>query len=286
MTVSSQTALVLGGTGRTGSLVAKNLHERGLTARTAARHGADVLFDWDEPSTHSPALDGVDRVYLVTPVLRVRYADQVSDFLDLAQTAGVRHVTYLGVYHGDQAPPEIDIRAVELDLMGRDAFTHSILRPAWVMQNFVDDHLPVVDGQITVPTGGGADAFVDAADIAAVAAETLARPDSHAGAQYAPTGPEALTVAQAADVISELTGQPVRHNDVDRNVWIDGAVVAGLIPADYGVMLHWLTGMIASGNGSRPNDDVHKVTGVPPTSFADFARRFWAVRGRSDYADR
>jgi uncharacterized protein YbjT (DUF2867 family) len=278
MTVSSQTALVLGGTGRTGSLVARNLHERGLTVRTAARHGADVVFDWDEPSTHSPALEGVDRVYLVTPVLRVRYADQVSDFFDLAQAAGVRHLTYLGAYHGDQAPPEIDMRAVELDLIGRGAFTHSILRPAWVMQNFTDDHLPVVDGQITVPTGGGADAFVDAADIAAVAAETLAHPHDHAGAQYAPTGPEALTFAQVAEIISGLTGRPVRHNDVDRKAWIDGAVAAGLIPADYAVMLHWLTGMIASGHGSRPNDDVHKVTGVPPTSFADFARRSWSAR--------
>ncbi|MGH3370448.1 MAG: hypothetical protein ACRDPR_10630 [Nocardioidaceae bacterium] len=209
--------------------------------------------------------------------LRVRYADQVSDFLDLAQAAGVRHVTYLGAYHGDQAPPEIDMRAVELDLMGRGAFTCSILRPAWVMQNFTDDHLPVIDGQITVPTGGGADAFVDAADIAAVAAETLTHPDDHAGAQYAPTGPEALTFAQVAEIISGLTGRPVRHNDVDRKAWIDGAVAAGFIPADDAVMLDWLTGMIASGNGSRPNDDVHKVTGVPPTSFADFARRSWSA---------
>jgi hypothetical protein len=63
------------------------------------------------------------------------------------------------------------------------------------MQNFSDDHLPLVDGSITVPTGDGAEAFVDAEDIAAVAAETLANPEAHAGAQYAPTGSEALTVA-------------------------------------------------------------------------------------------
>jgi uncharacterized protein YbjT (DUF2867 family) len=42
---------------------------------------------------------------------------------------------------------------------------------------------------ITVPTGDGAEAFVDAEDIAAVAAATLASPGAHAGAQYAPTGP-------------------------------------------------------------------------------------------------
>jgi hypothetical protein len=31
--------------------------------------------------------------------------------------------------------------------------------------------------------------------------------------------------------------------------------------------------MIASGHGSRPNDDVRNVTGFPPASFAEFAHR-------------
>ena len=277
---SRQTTLVLGGTGRTGSLVARKLAERGLSARTASRHGADVPFDWDNPATHGPALAGVGRIYLVTPVMRVTYAGLVSDFLDLAEAFGVRHVTYLSAYGSNQAPPEVDIRAVELDLMSRRAFTSSVLRPAWVMQNFSDEHLPVVQDMITVPTAGGAEAFVDAADIAAVAVETLADPDAHAGAAYAPTGPEALTVAEVAGIIAGVGGRPVIHNDVERSVWIDGAIAAGVVPADYGVMLNWLTAMIASGHGSRPNDDVRRVTGSRPASFADFARRnahAWAV---------
>src|SRR5712691_7773771 len=123
---SRQTTLVLGGTGRTGTLVARKLAERGLSARTASRHGADVPFDWDNPATHRPALAGVDRIYLVTPVLRVAYARLVSDFLDLAEASGVRHVTYLSAYGSDQAPPEVDIRAVELELVSRQAFTSSV----------------------------------------------------------------------------------------------------------------------------------------------------------------
>jgi len=277
---SRKTALVLGGTGRTGSLVARKFAERGLIARTASRHGADLPFDWDNPATHGPALAGVDRIYLVTPVMRVTYARLVSHFLDLAEAAAVRHVTYLSAYGSDQAPPEVDIRAVELELMSRQAFTSSVLRSAWVMQNFSDEHLPVVEDTITVPTAGGAEAFVDAADIAAVAVETLVDPDAHAGAAYAPTGPEALTVAEVADIIAGVVGRPVRHNDIERGAWVDGAIAAGVVPADYGAMLNWLTEMIASGHGSRPNDDVRRVTGSPPASFADFAHRnahAWAV---------
>jgi hypothetical protein len=45
------------------------------------------------------------------------------------------------------------------------------------------------------------------------------------------------------------------------------------LPADYAVMLRWLTGAIISGNGSRPNDDIEKVMGRSPISFQEFARR-------------
>jgi uncharacterized protein YbjT (DUF2867 family) len=280
MNRSRQATLVLGGTGRTGSLVARKLAERGLKARTASRHGAEVPFDWDNPATHGHALAGADRIYLVTPVMRVSYARLVSGFLDLAEACGVRHVTYLSAYGSDQAPPQVDIGAVELELMSRQAFTSSVLRPAWVMQNFTDEHLPVVQDMITVPTGNGAEAFVDAADIAAVAAETLADPDAHAGAIYAPTGPEALTVAEVAGIIAGVAGRPVSHNDIDSGAWINGAIAAGVVPPGYRVMLDWLTATIASGHGSRPNDDVRRVTGSPPASFADFAHRnarAWAL---------
>ena len=37
-------------------------------------------------------------------------------------------------------------------------------------------------------------------------------------------------------------------------------------------MLQMLTETIASGRGSRPNDDNEKVTGAPHASFTDFAR--------------
>ncbi len=265
--------LVLGGTGRTGSLVAKKLAERGLTARTAARHGADVRFDWDDPTTYAPALEGADRVYLVTPVMRIKFAHQVAAFLDLAARANIRHVTYLSAYGADLAPAEVDIRAVESDLARRNSFSHSILRPAWVMQNFSDEHLPIIGGAITVPTGGGKEAFVDAEDIAAVAVETLVEPDAHAGANYAPTGPQSLTVAEVADMIASVIGRSVVHNDIDPEAWITGAVEAGFVPADYAVMLRWLTGTVIAGKGARPNNDIETVTGRPATSFREFVQR-------------
>jgi uncharacterized protein YbjT (DUF2867 family) len=272
MSNEATTALILGGTGRTGSRVAGNLARRGIITRTAARRGADVRFDWDDPATYADALAGVDRLYLVTPVLRVSYAGRVAGFLDLAETAGVRHVTFLSTYNADQAPQGIDIAAVEADIAARPAVTHSVLRPAWVMQNFADDHLPLVDGVITAPSGGGAEAFVDADDIAAVAAQTLLDPGAHAGAQYTLTGPQALTFGEVAEILASVSGRPVLYNDLDQEAWIRGALAAG-VPADYAVMLRWLTGAIIAGNGSAPTDDIEKVTGRAPATFREFAER-------------
>jgi uncharacterized protein YbjT (DUF2867 family) len=116
------------------------------------------------------------------------------------------------------------------------------------------------------------EAFVDAEDIAAVAAATLADPEAHAGAEYAPTGPDMLTVREAADIIGSVIGRPVRHVDVDRRFWIDGVIASG-VPAEYGQTLQVITETVASGRGSRPNDDVERVTGAPPNNFTDFARR-------------
>ncbi len=282
MTNARSNVLVLGGTGKTGSRLAATLAKLGLNVRTAARHRADVHFDWDDPTTHRPALQGIDRLYLVPPVMRVDFADPVAAFLDLAETAGVRHVTYVSAYGTisrwrgaaaiGQAPAQVALRAVELDLIGRGAMTHSILRPAWFMQNFSETFLKPVDGLITVPTANGSEAFIDVSDIAAAAAETLASPDAHADAAYALTGPEAITVSEAAEIIAEVTGKPMKHYDIDRDMWIQGAVAAG-VPAEYGEMLRILTETIASGKGSRPTDNVETVTGAPPIRFADFARR-------------
>jgi len=277
---SKHTALILGGSGRTGSLIAKQLSDRGVQARTASRQGSDLLFDWDEPNTYAAALEGAHRVYLVTPTMRIRYVDPAAQFLDLAEAAGVAHVTLLSTYNGHRAPQDVDVAAVEDQVANREGFTHTILRPAWVMQNFTDEHLPIVDGLLIVPSGGGAEAFVDALDIAEVAVETLLYPAEHAGAAYSLTGPEALTFDDVASTIAAVSRRPVTYQDIDQGAWINGAIAAG-VPADYAKMLKWLTGSIIAGQGSTPSADVERVLGRPATSFEAFAYRsapVWTVQ--------
>ena len=240
--------------------------------RTAARSGADIHFDWDNPATFERALRGITGAYLLSPVLRTDFAGVVSRFLDRAEQAGVQHVTYLSAYGMEHAPAAVAMRAVELDLLSRSSLTHSVIRPAWFMQDFSETFLKPAGDEIIVPTGAGAEAFVDAEDIASVAAATLTEPERHAGRAYAPTGPESLTLGEAAQIISAAVGRTIVYRDTDRNEWVDAMVRSG-VPAEYGEVLRTLTETIASARGSQPNGDVLAVTGAAPISFADFASK-------------
>lgn len=66
--------LITGGTGTTGSRIAKRLIEQGYSIRIASRKKGEisnaeyVYFDWKDESSFTPALERVKRIYLVAPV--------------------------------------------------------------------------------------------------------------------------------------------------------------------------------------------------------------------------
>lgn len=88
----------------------------------------------------------------------------------------------------------------------------------------------------------------------------------------------------------EITSHRTAIEGVDRTgdggeAFVDAegvAAVAAATRADPGshAGAQYAPTTIASGSGSQPNDDVQAVTGAPPTSFTEFARRTasaWAV---------
>jgi len=88
--------LIIGATGKTGSRVMKGLKALGFNPRGASRKG-EVHFDWDEPTTWSAALNGIDAVYLTYyPDLAVPKApEDISKFCALAKMKGIKHITVL-----------------------------------------------------------------------------------------------------------------------------------------------------------------------------------------------
>jgi uncharacterized protein YbjT (DUF2867 family) len=264
------TVLVTGGTGTTGSRVAAALREGGVAARVASRHPANgqIGFEWSDRGTHAAALDGVRGVYLVAPVGVADPAPLVAPFLDAARERGVRRVVLLS----SSAVPEGAPGLGELhEMVSALVPEPTVLRPSWFMQNFLGDHPHArsarLDGEIVTATGSGRVAFVDAGDIAAVAAHALADDEPHVG-EYVLTGPEALSFADVAAMLTEVIGRTVRHRPVGVAELTERFVEAGYA-ADFAAALAALDDGIARGAEDRTTSAVEEVTGRPPRSFRE-----------------
>lgn len=86
----------------------------------------------------------------------------------------------------------------------------------FLRDSFYLDFLPALageDGVVRGPAGDSWSGAVAPADVARVATTVLADPAAHAGATYDVTGREALTLADAARVISDLTGRPTTYHE-------------------------------------------------------------------------
>jgi uncharacterized protein YbjT (DUF2867 family) len=118
-------------------------------------------------------------------------------------------------------------------------------------------------------TGDGASGFIDAADIAAVAAHVLTT-DGHEGATYEVTGPESISMPQAAAQLSEVIGGDVRYVDVPADGFRANLAGAGL-PDWLADSLVALYGAIRAGHAATVTNEVEKATGRPARPYRQFA---------------
>ena len=104
-------------------------------------------------------------------------------------------------------------------------------------------------GELVLPAGTIGEPFVDADDIADVAAAALTE-DGHAGKLYELTGPRLLTFAEAVHEIAKATGRDIRYVQISRE---DSSTVL-------------------DGRNASLSDGVQRALGREPRDFADYAR--------------
>ena len=283
MSDSRKKILVLGANGNVGRALVEQLVAQGESVRAASRNGQapagaeGVVFDHTDPSTHAAALDGVDRAFLMLPTGHVNVAEVLLPLVRALADRRIKVVfqSVLGVDADDQIP----YRQVELALIASGT-PHVILRPNWFADNFHTFWLSgVQQGVIAVPAGEGRSSFIDTRDIAASAAAALTNP-AFEGQAFNLTGPQALGYADAAALISEALGRPVRYAAVSDDDFVQGLVGAG-VPAVYAGFLASIFYPVREGWTAGVSDAVQTLTGRAPRSLAQYVADHVADLGQA-----
>jgi uncharacterized protein YbjT (DUF2867 family) len=269
---------ITGSTGGLGGMVARQLADVGqaqrLLVRDAGRapelEGADPLvFSYADPDSARQVLEGVKVLFMVSAAEAEDRLQQHYTFIDAAAAAGVQHVVYTSFYG---AAPDATFTLARDHFATEERIKASGMNYTFLRDNFYLDFLPLLtgeDGVIRGPAGNGVVSAVSREDIARCAVAVLRDPALHVGTTYNLTGPEELTIAAAADILTAKTGRTITyHSETVEEAYASRASY-GAPPWQVDAWVSTYTA-IAAGEMAGLSPDVHALTGRDPLSLAGF----------------
>lgn len=275
--------LVTGATGNVGAELLKLLSASGQTVRAFVRNrsriqalpGVDYAEgDFRNPATFAPALEGVDRLFLLIPS-SAEVEQQQRSLVDAAKQSKIKHLVKLSQFAADADAPGRFQRyhgAVEQHIRN-SGIPFTFLRPNLFMQGLLNFRGTISSqGVFYAPAGNAEVSVVDVRDIAAVAAKALTE-SGHEGKIYDITGPESLTHMEMAEQLSRALGKPVKYLDVPPEAMKQSLLSFGMprwqaegLVEDYD---HYRTGDAAMVSWA-----VRQITGREAIRFRQFAKDY------------
>ena len=270
--------LVLGANGTVGSELSRLLAAQGETvvkATSRAPTAADqVQLDLRNHAGLSSAFNGVDRAFLLSPPGYTNQDVLLTPLIDEAKARGLKKVVLMSAM-GANADENAPLRKAERHLEA-SGLAYNIIRPNWFMQNFNTFWLQGIRsaGQIFLPVESAKGSFIDARDIAAVAARLLTS-DTFANRDFDLTGSLALDHNEVAAILTQASGKPIGFTDIPPDAMLTALKEAGL-PQDYAEFLLVILGYFKAGYAERTTDHVQEITGQAPRTLAQYASDYKA----------
>lgn len=277
--------LITGATGNIGAELAKKLSGGKQTVRAFVRSGSHAqtiafpgieLFegDFNKPETFTPALDGVDRLFLLIPS-SAQVEQQQRNFVDAAKGAKVRHIVKLSQFKADEHAPGRFQRyhaVVERHILD-SGISYTFLRPNLFMQGLLNFRSTISSqGAFYAPAGDAKVSVVDVRDIASIAAKALTE-SGHEGKAYDITGPEALTHAEMAHQLSQAVGKSIQYVNIPPAAMREALLGFGM-PAWQADGLVEDYDHYRRGEASEVAPTVRDLTGKDATRFSQFAKDY------------
>ena len=275
--------LVIGATGTTGKelvkILAKNGQETRVTVRPTSNKselqalGVELAqADLNDVGSLVKAMSGIQKVYFAAPFVP-NMVELSSSIIRAAKDAGVKHLVKLS---GGGADIDLDTMArwhgsIERE-MEQSGIAYTFLRANSFMQNLsnFNSHTIRDHGAFYASHGDGKAAYIDARDIAQVAYRALTE-DGHQNKAYYLSGPEALSGAEIATILSSATGKAIKYIDVPVESARASMQGAGMPPEIVeSVLEHYQ--VMKLGYTARVSSAVEEITGQKATCFEAFAQ--------------
>lgn len=244
--------------------------EQRLVVRDARRapdlqHVEVAVASYGDMTAARAALDGIETLFMVSGSEAPDRVEQHRTFVNAAVSAGVERIVYLSFYGASQ---DATFTLARDHWATEEHIRDSGLTWTFLRDNLYLDFLPSVagdDGVIRGPAGNGRVAAVAIDDVADAAAAVLRHPEAHGSTAYRLTGPQALTLSEVADVMSEQLG---RRFVYEPETLEEAYASRSVYDAPDWQVEAWVTTYtaIAAGELAEVTEDVERLTGHPPRS--------------------
>jgi NAD(P)H dehydrogenase (quinone) len=285
------TYAVTGASGQLGRLAVHALLNRGvpaadLVAIVRARGKAADLADlgvqvreadYTSPPTLNVALDGVDRLLLISSSEAGQRVAQHTNVIQAAKAAGTARIVYTSILNADDTtnPLAGEHQDTEraLRASGR-GFT--LLRNGWYTENYTDQLDQYLQGgEVLGAAGRGRISAATRQDYATAAAAAMLRDDD--GNRTYELGGPAFDLSDLAQVITEQTGTPVIYTDLSVDDYVTQLEHAGLDKASARFVAA-LDASIAHGDLETDSHDLEQLLEHPATPLVDVIRAMRGIR--------
>ncbi len=271
---------VTGATGQLGRIVIEKL--KGLVDASnivavvrnpekAQDLGVEVrVADYDQPEALEKALEGIDKLLLISASVVGQRYPQHRNVVDAAKKAGVGYLAYTSLTRADSNPMRLaEEHKLTEEYIRESGIPFVFLRNGWYMENYVGQIDPALEhGAVVGSSGDGRVSAATREDYAEAAVAVLTS-DGHEGAVYELGGDEAFTMNDFANLLSQQSGKKIVYRDVPEEEYAKILSGAG-VPEGFADVLADSDVKIADGHLYVDSGDLSRLIGRPTTSLDDF----------------